>query len=328
MYFVDVLPVDQALLDDRVDDRHGERAVGAGLRADVPVRTLRRPRSVGVDDDDLGAELLGVLDDRPVVQVGADAVAGPNDNVLGVDVALGVEPCRRPDRQQPGGARALAAEGALAHRGAHAIEEGIAAVQSVHQTLMAEIAVGDDCLRPVLGDDGFPARGDFAQRLVPGDAFELLGALGADAAERIEQAVRVVVTLLIVLELHAQAAARHWMIGVAPDPLQHTALNLKQHRAGVGAVMRTAAEERLDLDLLVHALSPTIVGALRQPGRKLGRTDARQPVHQPELWRDVRAKRAVLLGAKVDLLRIGTTRAHALGPNGISEVPLSVVPRR
>ena len=43
-----------------------------GFGADVPVGCLGGARGVGVDHDDLGAVLLGVLDDRPVMQVRAD----------------------------------------------------------------------------------------------------------------------------------------------------------------------------------------------------------------------------------------------------------------
>ena len=98
---VDVVLIDEALLNDRVDERHRQRAVGAGLRANVPVGFLRRARAIGVDDDDLGTELLGIPDDRPMVQVGADAVAGPDHDVLGMDVAFRVETGGRPDREQP-----------------------------------------------------------------------------------------------------------------------------------------------------------------------------------------------------------------------------------
>jgi hypothetical protein len=39
-------------------------------------------------------------------------------------------------------------------------------------------------------------------------------AFGANALHRVQQAVRVIVMLCIILELHAEAAARHWVVGV------------------------------------------------------------------------------------------------------------------
>ena len=93
---VDVILVDHALLDHRIDDAQGERAVGAGLGADVPVAGLGGARLVAVDDDDLGAALLRFEHERPVVQVGRDRIARPDDDVLAVHEALR-------DRRRPSG---------------------------------------------------------------------------------------------------------------------------------------------------------------------------------------------------------------------------------
>ena len=123
---LDIVLIDEALFDDRVDQRHGKGAVCAGFRRDVPVGRFSGARRIGVDHDDLGTLLLSVLHDGPVMQVRADAVAGPDHDVLGVDVAVRVEASRRADRQQPRSARALAAEGPLGHGGAHAVEGAMA----------------------------------------------------------------------------------------------------------------------------------------------------------------------------------------------------------
>ena len=264
---VHVVLVDEALRDDRVDQRHGEGAVRAGLRRDVPVGRLGGSRRIGVDHDDLGALLLGILDDGPMMQVRADAVARPDHDVLRVDVAVGVETGRRADRQQPGRARSFAAEGALGHRGAHAVEEGVAAVQPVHEPLVAEIAVGHDGFRPVLVDDRLPARHDRVEGFVPGDALELLRALRSDPLHWIEQPVGMVVPLLVVFQFHAETAAGHRVVRVALHTQQLAVLDLEQHRAGVRAVVRAAAEEglrqgrgaeqSLGIDDLVH-VSPAV----------------------------------------------------------------------
>ena len=58
--------------------------------------------------------------------------------------------------------------------------------------------------------------------------------------------------VVIVLELHAQPAAGHGVLFVAPDLDQPAVLDLVDHGASVGAVMRTPAEERLTLRLIVH----------------------------------------------------------------------------
>ena len=60
-----------------------------------------------------------------------------------------------------------------------------------------------DRLGAVLVDDFRPALLDLGQRLIIGDALELAAAFGPDALHGVEQAVRVVVMLGVVLELHA-----------------------------------------------------------------------------------------------------------------------------
>ena len=250
---INIVLVDKALLDDGVDQRHGQRAVRARLWRDVPVGTLRRARGEGVDDHDLGALLLGVLHDRPMVQVRADGVARPDDDVLGMDVAVRVEARRRTNCEEPGGAGTLAAEGPLSHGRAHAVEEGITAVQPVNQSLVAEVAVGSDGLRPILVDDCLPARDDGVECLVPCDALELLRALWPDPTHWIEQAIGMVVTLLVVLQLHAETAAGHRVIGVAAHAQELSVLDLEQHGAGIRAIVRTAAEEGLAYSLGLSA---------------------------------------------------------------------------
>ena len=104
----------------------------------------------------------------------------------------------------------------------------------------------------VFRDDLLPARGDLGDRLVPGDARELPRAFRPHAAQGIEHAVGIVVVVVIVLELHAQPAAGHRVVLVAPDLDQLAVLDLVDHGAGVGAVMRAPAEEGLALRLIVH----------------------------------------------------------------------------
>ena len=113
------------------------------------------------------------------------------------------------------------------------------------QPLVAQVAVRDDRLRAVVVAEPFPALGDLVQRLVPGDAFELLAAFGASAPQRIQDPVGVVVPLLVVLELHAQAAMGHGVFLVAAHAHQLAVLDLEDHRAGIRTIVRAAAVECL-----------------------------------------------------------------------------------
>ena len=170
---LDPLAVHEPVLDHRGDDAHGEGAVSAWLRHDVPISLLRRARAVGIDHHHLGATLAGFEHEGPMMQIGRDRVARPDHDVFRVDEALGIDAAGRADREQPcrGGARG--AEGLLVHRRAELVEEGIARGQPLHQPLIAEISVRHDRLAAVFGDDVLPARGDLGDSLVPRDAGEL-----------------------------------------------------------------------------------------------------------------------------------------------------------
>lgn len=109
----------------------------------------------------------------------------------------------------------------------------------------------------VLGDDRAPAPADLADRFVPSDALESIAAVGAgalrpDAAQGIHQPVGIAVVVMEVLELHAQGAARDRMLLVAVHVDELAILDLVEHRAGVGAVVRAGAEEGGARALLVH----------------------------------------------------------------------------
>ncbi len=269
---VDVVLVDETLLDHRIDDAHGKRAVGAGSRADVPVTGLGGARLVGVDDHDLGAALLRLEHERPVMQVGRDRVARPDDDVLAVHEALGVDAARRSVRQQPCRRGARRAVGLLVHRRAEAIEERIPRVDALHEAHVAEIALRHDRLRAVLGDDVAPATADLGDRFFPGNAFEVVAAvgartLGADAAQRVHQAIGIVMMVVEVLELHAQRSARDRMLLVPLHIDELAVIHLVDHRARIRAVVRTGAEEGFGgVELLVHWCPPG-----RLPGAEASR---------------------------------------------------------
>ena len=174
---IDPLAVDKAVVDHRGDHAHGEGAVGAGFRHDVPIGLLGGARAVGIDHHDLGAALARFEHEGPMMQIGRDRVARPDHDIFRMDEALGIDAAGRADRQQPCGRGTRGAEGLLVHRRAELVEESVAGGQPLHQPLIAEIRVRHDRLAAVFGDDVLPARGDLGDRLVPGDAGELARAL-------------------------------------------------------------------------------------------------------------------------------------------------------
>src|ERR1700692_4408663 len=123
------------------------------------------------------------------MKVGADYVAGPDDDIAGVNQALRVGAGGRANSHHVAGDSAGGAERALANRRAEPVEERVADVEAVEQALGAKIAVGQDRLRAVLGDDCFEAARDLVQRRVPSDPLELAAPLGADAPQRMQDAL-------------------------------------------------------------------------------------------------------------------------------------------
>src|SRR3546814_16188804 len=89
----------------------------------------------------------------PVVQVGADRIAGPDDDVFGMKKAFRADACCRAKRQQPRGSRAFATVGTLTDRRTQAVEKGVAAIHAMHEPLVAQIAGGHDGTRTVLCND-------------------------------------------------------------------------------------------------------------------------------------------------------------------------------
>ena len=187
-----------------------------------------------------------------MMQIGRDRVAGPDHDVFRMHEALGIDAAGRADSEQPGGRRARGAEGLLVHRRAETVEERIAGIDALHQAHIAEIGIGHDRLATIGRNDLAPAPADFGDRLVPGDARELPGPFRTYAAQRIKQPVGIGVMVVKILEFHAQTAAGHRVLFVAPDLDQPAVLDLVDHGAGVRAIVRTCAEKRLACRLFVH----------------------------------------------------------------------------
>ena len=234
--------VDQILGDDDVDHAERQRGIGAGLDGQVPVGLLGGPRGDGVDDHDLGAAALRLRDERPVMQVVADRVDRPQNDVSRVDETLRVHRSGRAAGHKECGDGGGIAEGALGHRGAELVEEGVPRVQPVQDAFRTEVAVWHDGGGAVTVDDLGPAAGNFLQRLVPGDRLELPGALGAGAAQRRQHPVVAVDPIFVIVDLDAEPAPRERVIRVAPYGNRLAVTNGGQHRAGVRTIMRTRAE--------------------------------------------------------------------------------------
>src|SRR5262249_48853571 len=103
----------------------------------------------------------------------------------------------------------------------------------------ARVVVGPHRLEPERGR--FPDEGlrHQVERVLPRDALEAPGALGADAAERMEQPIRVVHPLRVAPDLLADHAAGVRVAMGAPDAADRAGVDaLHLEGAGAGAVVR------------------------------------------------------------------------------------------
>ena len=255
---LDIVAVDQVLGDDHVDHAERERRVGAGPDREMPVRLPGGAGGDRIDDHDPGAAALRLGDERPVMQIGADRVDRPQHDVSRMDEALRVHRRSRAagheERRDGGGI----AERALRHRRPHLVEERIARVQPVQDPFGAEIAVRQDRGATVAVDDFAPAPGNLPQRLVPGNRLERPRPLGAGAAQRGKHPVLAVHPVLVVVHLDAKPAAGERVVRVAPHRDRPAVAHRRQHRAGIGTIVRTGAEHRL-----LHHASSSVPGAAR-----------------------------------------------------------------
>ena len=174
-----------------------------------------------------------------MMEIGADTVAGPDDDIFGVDITLHIKTRGRANRGQPGSTGPFTAKGAFGDRRPHSVKEGICAIEAVDEALMAQIAVRHDGLGAMLIDDGLPFAGNFIERLIPGNALELGRSLGTDTAHGMEQTIGMIVAFFIIFQLNTQSSSCHRMDWVSFNTNQFLAFNFIYHCTSIRAIVRT-----------------------------------------------------------------------------------------
>jgi hypothetical protein len=111
----------------------------------------------------------------------------------------------------------------------------------------------------MLGHDGLEAEGDGVERFLPADPLEASFALAADPLERMEDALRAVDALQIVVDLDAQEALGEAVIGVATQGDGPAILHRHCHPAGVWAIV---GADSMDHPAFGHA-HPSRIGVGR-----------------------------------------------------------------
>ena len=249
-----VVPVGEALREQHVHHAAGERAVGARPQRQMQVGLLGGAGAVRVHHHQLGAALLRRHRVLHHVDLGVDRIAAPDHHQVGmlgglaqVDAALGA------DAGDPAGVGQRHADGREPARVLHRMAQPLDAV-ALHQPHGAGVEVRPHRLAcrgaPRCAMNASATRSSASSQAM---RFELPGALGPGAQQRMGQPVRVV---------HALGVARHLLadhaggVGVALRAA-HAAdgagvQDLHVQRAGAGAVVRT--DRRGDAERGVHVL--------------------------------------------------------------------------
>ena len=128
-----------------------------------------------------------------------------------------------------------------------------------HESHRAGVVIGPDGLRAEFALGLVETRGDFVQRLVPGNPRELARTLRTGAAHRMEQPVGVMNALGVARDLGADHAGGIGLQLGAADPADRAAVDhLDVERAGRRTIVRTGGVTDIDLGMLVHAFLLTL----------------------------------------------------------------------
>ena len=249
--FVQVIPIGFAVAEQAMHHRAGERAVGARLHQHGQVGLLHGAVHVDVDRRDLGAAFLARVDRvRHHVDLGIDRVGAPDHHQIRLRhfarIAAG-------DLAGSGGKAGIGRIDANRRMKAGIFLGVTQPVDAVahHQAHGAGIIIRPDALGAVALLARQEILGDQIERGIPGDAAEFARALRADALQRMQHAVGMMLALGIARDLGADDAERVVVVlGAAHAPDGAVVDELDFERAGRGTIVRTGgrsdANRRLD----------------------------------------------------------------------------------
>jgi len=133
-------------------------------------------------------------------------------------------------------------EEALIHRAA--LDEPERAGVGVRKNRLGAVCGAGDRAEPMC---------NFVERLVPIDALEAALALFPDPAKRMHQALIVIRSLDVAIDLGAEEAACERMLGITGNANGTSVANGHEHGARVGAVVRTGAADDRVAGVVVRA---------------------------------------------------------------------------
>jgi len=215
---VDVLGVGsvfEVIAEDDVSEGEGQGEVCAGVDGDVLVCEGGGFGSDGIDDDEAGPVAAGLNDEGPEVDVGGEDVGAPGEDELAVGELFWLCAEAGVHGGHQGSAAGRGADGAVEAGGSEFVEEAAVHSRAIEEAHGAGVGVRQDGLCTVFCGNGFQFGRDGVDGLGPGDATELAAAFGANAGERVEEAVWVVFAVEVFGDFAAEETLSDGVIGVA-----------------------------------------------------------------------------------------------------------------
>src|SRR5262245_45723516 len=235
-----VIPVSSAVAEQTMHHGASECTIGARLDKHRQIGLLHRSIHVDVNSYDFGASPLPRAHSMGhYVHLGIDGVSSPNDHQIRLRHFARIDAC---DASDPGGVARVSrvdADGRVKSGVFLDVPQAIDAVAH-HQAHRAGVVIGPDAFRAVaaLGFEEF--LGHKVERIVPRYALKFSRAFCAAAAQRVQQALSVMLAFGVARALGADYASRVVVI-LRPMNTPDGALveNLDLQRAGRRAIMWT-----------------------------------------------------------------------------------------
>src|SRR5438876_5817032 len=206
-------------------------------------------RAVGIYDDESGAALLSRRSDMGhQIDLRRGRVAAPDDDQIGFGDLAAVDTALGPDPGEPAGVGKGIADRQVLARIAHRVAQPVDTV-ALHQPHRPGVVIGPHALRAVALGGTCQALGDLVECLIPRDRPEgsASGALLADPAQRLAEALRVMLALAIAGDLGAHNTPCVALLRRPPDPPDAVPADaLDRERAGARAVVRADAGDDVE----------------------------------------------------------------------------------
>ena len=168
---LDVVMVQPVVGDEFVHQRQGQGGIGAWFEGQMHIAFVGGFAATRIDAHQFGSLAFGLLGDAPKMHAAGDGVAAPNQDQFGFGKVLHLHAQLAAKGVGQSFSTRAGTNRAVQLGRTQQVEKPHGNRLALHHAHGARIAVGQDALRVLVGN-GFQARRDVAQGLVPTDAFE------------------------------------------------------------------------------------------------------------------------------------------------------------